>query len=377
MNIVGCATNERIHTGLATVNLGDIKLCPPIILAPMAGVTTATFRRICKQYGATLTISEMLHAQLFVNGQIGNKPRFYPGELRSVQLYGIEPGVMAIAAKRLIEEHGVVHIDLNFGCPAPKIIKKGGGAAIPADTRRLESIATAVVNVAQNARVPVTAKMRLGCFGRFTYPDAGRILQQSGVSAITMHARLAEERYTNGAARASWHHIRHLRQQSGIPIFGNGDVFTANDAIEMERETDADGIVIGRGALGRPWLFADIHRAFGSADGYNQTFDKTLYNNLTSIPSFGVVRDTMIAHFQEEIADRIEHEKMTEMDALCTMRKWIAWYWQGYTGISQEWITRLREADNFGSFQREAMAFDGYSVGVDTQRIISERGKTG
>lgn len=360
------ATNTMMTQAQTTppqVKLGNLALCPAVILAPMAGVTTPSFRRLCRQYGASLTISEMLHAQLFMAEQSKVKPSFDHDEIRSVQLYGTDPTILVAAAQRLISEYNVSHIDLNFGCPAPKILRRGGGAAIPTDLRLLTNIARAVVGVGNKAGVPVTAKMRLGCFGKLTYLDAALVLEQEGIAGITLHSRLAEDRYTLGTARAGWHHIARLCECVSIPVFGNGDVFTAGDATALIQKTGVQGIVIGRGALGRPWLFADIKEAVFNG-----------HHNVITIPSFEEVRDTMLMHTTDEVETRTR-QGITERDALRSMRKWFGWYWQGYTGLPSDWLPSLRAVDDVIAFKRIALSFHGEGINFEHEKVIAERGK--
>lgn len=332
----------------------------------MAGVTTPTFRALCRAHGASLTVAEMLHADLYLSGVPSAQPRFAPDEpLRSAQLYGTEPETMRKAAARLIDECEVRHIDLNFGCPVPKVLRRGGGAAIPADDARLRRIARAVV-AAADGRVPVTAKMRLGVFGEITYLRAARILRDEGVCAVTLHARTAEERYAEGRARAGWHHIAALVDAVGddVSVLGNGDVFTARDALDMLSATGAAGVVVGRGALGRPWLFADIGRALrdGHADG-------------VTMPPFETVRDTMMQHVEAEVGARVRDGAAAERDAVRAMRKWFAWYWQGYDGLPRDWMDRLRAVDEVQQLRDVALSFDGRGVRAREALVTKERGK--
>lgn len=259
------------HTTLSpnhSLTLPPIHLCPNItldpciVLSPMAGVTTYPFRHLCNHHGATLTVSEMLHSSMLSTPTTLHKAIFSAGTssdpIPSAQLYGTDPSILASATRALRARH-VRHIDLNLGCPAPKALRAGAGAAIPANLPLLTDIVNAVVHAAQD--VPVTAKMRIGVFGNFTYLQAAQILQQQGVSAIVLHTRTAEQMYQKNTARDAWYHIERLKQVVDIPVIGNGDVFTALDAVEMIMQTGADGVAIGRGCLGRPWLFEDVRMA--------------------------------------------------------------------------------------------------------------------
>lgn len=227
----------------------------------MAGVTNAPFRLLCRRYGAGLYVSEMIGARALVDGDektLANAT-FAPEESpRSIQLYGTDPGYLGRATKLLVEEHGVDHIDLNFGCPVPKVTRHGGGAALPWKIGLFGAIVEAAV--AKAGSVPVTVKFRMGIDDQhLTYLETGRVAEDAGAAAVALHARTAQQRYS-GTAR--WEAITGLKQTvTTIPVLGNGDIWTADDALEMMRQTGCDGIVIGRGCLGRPWLFGELAAA--------------------------------------------------------------------------------------------------------------------
>lgn len=243
------------------LSIGPLRVDPPVVLAPMAGVTNAPFRTLCRRYGAGLYVSEMIGARALLEGDektLANAA-FAPDEqIRSIQLYGTEPNSMRAAARLLVEEHGVDHIDLNFGCPVPKVTRHGGGAALPWKVGLFTSIVRAAVRGAGD--VPVTVKFRLGIDdAHLTFLDSGRIAEDEGAAAVSLHARTAEQRYS-GSAR--WEAIGELKAAlSHIPVLGNGDIWTAADALRMLRVTGCDGVVVGRGCLGRPWLFGELAAA--------------------------------------------------------------------------------------------------------------------
>ena len=187
--------------------------------------------------------------------------QFDPRErIRSVQLYGVDPAIMAQATEILCNEYGVHHVDLNFGCPVPKVTRKGGGAALPYKRDRLAMILTATVSAAAPYGIPVTIKTRIGIdHDHQTFLDAGRIAEESGCAAISLHGRTAQQAY---AGNADWDAIGALKAHVSIPVLGNGDIWEAADALRMVSETGVDGVVIGRGCLGRPWLFRDLADAF-------------------------------------------------------------------------------------------------------------------
>jgi nifR3 family TIM-barrel protein len=241
--------------------LGPLSVWPPVILAPMAGVTNYPFRAMCRRFGAGLYVSEMITARPLVERREKTLKLadFGPDEQpRSLQLYGVDPFYVGEAVKRLVAEGRVDHIDMNFGCPVRKVTRKGGGAAIPLKPRLLANIVRAAVMSAE--RVPVTIKFRMGIDERYlTYRDAGRVGQEEGCAAVGLHARTAAQLY-DGQAR--WDAIGDLKQSLNIPVLGNGDIWEAEDALRMMRQTGCDAVIVGRGCLGRPWLFRDLADVF-------------------------------------------------------------------------------------------------------------------
>jgi nifR3 family TIM-barrel protein len=251
-----------VSTALPALKLGPIVVDPPVVLAPMAGVTNVAFRRLCRTYGAGLYVSEMITARALVEGNAKTLTMAAFGDdepVRSLQLCGVDPQVMRAAVRRLIGEIGVDHIDLNFGCPAAKVTRQGGGAALPVRLGLFRAIVAAAVASAES--VPVTVKLRIGVDEELvTYLDAGRIAEDEGVAAVTLHARTAEQLYSG---RADWDAIGSLKAHlTSIPVLGNGDLWEASDALAMVVATGCDGVVVGRGCLGRPWLFRDLADAF-------------------------------------------------------------------------------------------------------------------
>ncbi|HVV76094.1 MAG TPA: tRNA dihydrouridine synthase DusB [Mycobacteriales bacterium] len=243
--------------------IGPIPAEPPVVLAPMAGVTNSAFRTLCRSFGAGLYVSEMVSARALVEGS-GRTQRmlaFGPDEdVRSIQLYGVDPDVVGRAVDILLD-HGVDHIDLNMGCPVPKVTKLGGGAALPMHRVLFTKLVRAAVTNAGD--IPVTVKMRIGVDdSSITYLDAGRIAAGEGVAAVALHARTAEQLYSG---HADWSAIARLKETvTDVPVLGNGDIWVAADGIEMMRQTGCDGVVVGRGCLGKPWLFRDLVDAHAS-----------------------------------------------------------------------------------------------------------------
>lgn len=227
----------------------------------MAGVTNAPFRSLCREYApGLLYVNEMVMATALVHGSVKTEKMvtFSPGESpRSLQLYGSDPVMLARAITRLGDAGAVDHIDMNFGCPAAKVTRKGGGAAVPAKPNLLRAIMREAVRAATPYGIPVSAKFRMGIDeDLMTYRTTGLVAQDEGIASVALHARTAEQHYSG---QARWEAIADLKQiVTDIPVLGNGDIWTAHDALEMMQATGCDGVVIGRGCLGRPWLFGDL-----------------------------------------------------------------------------------------------------------------------
>jgi nifR3 family TIM-barrel protein len=299
------------------VKIGPIELDPPVVLAPMAGITNYPFRALCRRFGAALFVSEMITARALVEG--ARKARkladFGPGESpRSLQLYGIDPHFVGEAVRWLVGEGRVDHIDLNFGCPVRKVTRKGGGAAIPVKPRLLGSIIHAAV--AASKKVPITIKFRMGIDDNLlTFVETGRIAEAEGCAAVTLHARTAAQLY-DGQAR--WPAITELKQALGpTPVFGNGDIWEARDALRMMETTGCDGVAIGRGCLGRPWLFRDLVDAFSGTEP-------------RSGPCFGEVADTMLEH-----ARLLVDWYGAEEPSMLAFRKHAGWYTKGFASSAR------------------------------------------
>ncbi len=296
--------------------IGPIALDPPVVLAPMAGVTDAAFRTLCRSHGAGLYVSEMITARALVEGNertLGMLPgRDEP--VRSVQLYGVDPAVIDRAVRRLVDEVGVHHVDLNFGCPAPKVTRKGGGAALPLHGRLFASVVGAAVRAA--ATVPVTVKMRIGLDDEHrTSVAAGTLAAAEGAAAVALHGRTAFQHY---AGHADWSAIAELKAAvTDVPVLGNGDIWEAADALRMMTSTGCDGVVVGRGCLGRPWLFGDLAAAFAARDAGRPVEPSPL-------PRLGRVVEVM-RHHAGLLSSRVGAEP-----AMRRFRKHTGWYLAGY-----------------------------------------------
>ncbi len=291
---------------------GTVEVATPVVLAPMAGITNPAYRQLCAEQGAGLYVCEMITSRGIVerNPKTFDMLTFAPAEeIKSVQLYGVDPDIVARGAAIVCEELGVKHIDLNLGCPVPKVTRKGGGGVLPWKTDRLAAILKATVKAADAYGVPVTIKTRIGIDADHeTFLDAGRIAQDAGVAAIALHARTVQEAY---AGEAHWDRIAELAEALDIPVLGNGDIWEAADALRMVDQTGAAGVVVGRGCLGRPWLFADLARAFAGLDPQ-------------PYPRLGEVAAMLRRH--AELLAGIHGERWGLID----LRKHMAWYFKGF-----------------------------------------------
>jgi len=314
---------------LPPLQIGRHTIESPVVLAPMAGITNRAFRRLCREYGAagaghagdrasggsqSLYVSEMVTSRALVERTprsmqlIEHDPDESP---RSVQLYGVDPATVGAAVRMLVSEDRANHIDLNFGCPVPKVTRKGGGAALPWKTDLFRAIVSHAVKEAAAYDVPVTVKMRKGIdSGHLTFLEAGRIAEAEGVAAVALHARTASQGYSG---QADWSAIKALKEVvTSIPVLGNGDIWSAQDALDMVEATGCDGVVVGRGCLGRPWLFTDLAAAFAGTTARVQ-------------PNLGQVAVTMRRH-----TEYLTEFHGSELKACRDIRKHIAWYLKGF-----------------------------------------------
>ncbi len=310
------ATPSTLETPTAdeeALRIGPIPLGVPVVLAPMAGITNTAFRRLCREYGAGLYVSEMITSRALVE-RTANTMRLithHESETpRSIQLYGVSPKTIGEAVTMLAAEDRADHIDLNFGCPVPKVTKKGGGAALPWKLELFRAIVERAVSSAGS--IPVTVKMRKGIDSdHLTYLEAAKAAEGAGVSAVALHARTADQFYSG---HADWDAIGTLKETiSSIPVLGNGDIWSAEDALRMVQQTDCDGVVVGRGCLGRPWLFGDLAAGFrGEATRYR--------------PSLVEVGRAFRRHAEL----LVEFFDGDEARACRDIRKHVAWYFKGY-----------------------------------------------
>ncbi len=340
----------------APLRVGPIDVWPPVMLAPMAGITNAPFRRLCRSFEpGGLFVSEMITARGLAerNDKTLRMARFAHDEpVRSIQLYGTEPRAIGDAVRFLVGDERADHIDLNFGCPVAKVTRKGGGAALPVRRALFRSIVGSAVDAAGD--VPVTVTLRIGVdAARRTFIDAGRIAEGEGAAALSLHARTAEQHYTG---RADWGAIAALKRAvATIPVLGNGDVWAAGDALRMIDETGCDGVVVGRGCLGRPWLFRDLALAFAGRD-------------VPAPPRLGEVRGVLRRRA------RLLADWLTEPVAVRDVRKHVGWYPQGYP-VGGEARRRLTAAPTITALETELDRLDPSLLALPGA-TVQPRGKT-
>ena len=289
---------------------------PPVVLAPMAGITNSAFRTLCREHGAGLYVCEMVTARALIERreETLRLMNFAADESpRSVQLYAVDAVTMQKAVDMIGSEDLADHIDMNFGCPVPKVTRRGGGAALPYKRKLFSEIVKTAIDTASKYGIPVTVKMRIGIDDEHeTFKDAASIAADHGVSWVALHARTAAQLYDG---KANWNAISELVEHlSGteVPVLGNGDIWSGEDGLKMMQETGCAGVVIGRGCLGRPWLFADLANVFS---GRTQVSNPTLFQ----------VRDLMFRHAQL-LVQYFENEDRAMRD----LRKHMAWYLKGF-----------------------------------------------
>ncbi|ORM30659.1 tRNA dihydrouridine synthase DusB [Williamsia sp. 1135] len=300
--------------------MGSIELSSPVVLAPMAGVTNVAFRTLCRELElartgtvAGLYVCEMVTARALTERHpvTMHMTTFGPDENpRSMQLYTVDPEYTYAAAKMIVDENLADHIDMNFGCPVPKVTRKGGGSAIPYKRRLFANIVAAAVRATEGTDIPVTVKFRIGIDDdHHTHLDAGRIAAEQGAKAVALHARTASQRYSGTAA---WDEIARLKEHvTDVPVLGNGDIFEPGDATRMMQQTGCDGVVIGRGCLGRPWFFAELSAELNGTPA-------------PEAPNLGEVAQIIIRHGQLLADHHGEFKGMREI------RKHVAWYLRGF-----------------------------------------------
>ncbi len=337
-------------------SIGPYPVWPPVVLAPMAGITNQPFRTLCREYGGGLYVSEMITTRALVERDPETMRLIEFGrheQPRSLQLYGVDPWVVGEAVTMIVAEDRADHVDLNFGCPVPKVTRRGGGAALPWKLDLLRAVLRAAVRAA--GPVPVTMKMRKGIDDdHLTYLDAGRIAEDEGVTAIALHGRTAAQAYSG---QADWDAVGRLKARvTSIPVLGNGDVWEAADALQMMRETGCDGVVVGRGCLGRPWLFRSFDRAFdGLPDDEH--------------PALGEVARVMRRH-AGLMVDWLGEDKGCR-----EFRKHVSWYLKGF-GVGGETRHRLALVSSLDELDRLLGGLDRTEP-FPTVSVGSPRGRAG
>ncbi len=295
----------------------EVVLSTPVVLAPMAGITNAAFRRLCREQGAGLFVSEMVTARALIERREETFRLIKPGvdeSPRSIQLYAVDPIVLGRAVDLLGSENLADHIDLNFGCPVPKVTRKGGGAALPYKRKLFSAIVESAVKSAAKYGIPITVKMRVGIDSDHqTFLESAKSAADLGVTWVALHARTAAQLYEG---RSDWNKISELVEHlapTGVPVLGNGDIWSGADAVNMINQTGCSGVVVGRGCLGRPWLFADLVSAL---NGENNRVNPSLFE----------VRAVMLRHGQL-LVEYFENEDRAMRD----IRKHMAWYLKGFS----------------------------------------------
>ena len=350
------------------LRVGPLTLDVPVVLAPMAGITNTAFRRLCREYGAGLYVSEMITTRALVERTPASMRliKHHESETpRSIQLYGVDPVTVREAVRFLVDEDLADHIDLNFGCPVPKVTRKGGGSALPWKSDLFRAIVEQAVKAAGD--IPLTVKMRKGIDeDHLTYLDAARAAEDAGVAAIALHGRTASEFYSG---HADWSAIAKLKETiTSVPVLGNGDIWSADDAIRMVRETGCDGVVVGRGCLGRPWLFGDLVAAF-RAEASEISWDEA--ERAIAKPPLGFVLQAMRRH-TELLVEFFDGEE----DRACRdIRKHVAWYFKGY-GVGGDLRRSLAAVESLEQMDEIFSTMDG-SMPYPGQGAEGQRGRAG